>query len=180
MTRLFWALVGFVALQRVGELALNRRNQRRLLERGARLVEEDGYRLLVAVHVTWFVTMVAEATLAPWTGVWRATWPLLGLYAVAEALRLWTMATLGERWTTRVVVVPGAEPIEEGPFRWMDHPIYRAVTIELVALPLAFALPVTAVLVGVGNALALRRRVRIEEAALAQAAGGAQPTRGGA
>lgn len=169
MTRLFWALVGFVALQRVGELALNRRNQRRLLERGARLVKEDGYRLLVAVHFTWFLGMTAEATLAPWAGVWQATWPLLGLYAAAEALRLWTMVTLGERWTTRVIVIPGAEPIEGGPFRWIDHPIYRAVTVELVALPLAFGLPVTAVVVGLANALALRRRVRIEEEALAQA-----------
>jgi methyltransferase len=171
MMWLLWVLVALVGLQRLAELALNRRNQRRLLARGGRLVDDDGYARLIAVHATWFVGIVAEATLAPWAGTWAATWPLLGLYAVAEALRLWTMATLGERWTTRVVVLPGADPIEGGPFRYVDHPIYRAVTIELVALPLAFALPVTAIVVGVANALALRSRIRIEEDALARASG---------
>lgn len=169
MMWLLWVLVAVIAVQRVGELALNRRNQRRLLARGGRLVDDDGYGWLIAVHAAWFLGIVIEAALAPWAGAWGATWPLLGLYAAAEALRLWTMITLGERWTTRVIVIPGAEPIDEGPFRWMDHPIYRAVSIELVALPLAFALPVTAIVVGLANAVALRSRIRIEEDALAHA-----------
>jgi methyltransferase len=167
--RVLWILLALVGLQRVGELALNSRNQRRLLERGARLVPDDGYRAILAVHVGWFLGIVAEGALAPWAGTWLGTWPLLGLFAAAEALRLWTMATMGERWTTRVIVLPGADPIEEGPFAWMDHPIYVAVTIELFALPAAFGLPVVAVLATVGNLLALRNRIRVEESALAQA-----------
>lgn len=168
MTWLLWAIVAFVALQRAAEVALNRRNQRRLIEQGARLVEEDVYPWLVAIHAAWFLGLLLEGLWAPWAGTWAGTWPLLGLYLLAEILRGWTMVTLGERWTTRVIVLPGAEVIREGPFRWMDHPIYRAVTIELVALPLAFSLPATAVLVGVANALALRRRIRIEEQSLAE------------
>lgn len=165
----FWLLVGLVALQRVGELWLNRRNIERLLARGARLVDGDGYRRIVPVHVAWFVAIVFEALLAPWAGTWAGTWPLLGAYALAEALRLWTMATLGERWTTRVVVLPGAEPTREGPFGWLDHPIYLAVSVELAVLPLAFGLPVTAVAISLANAWALRARIRVEEDALAQA-----------
>lgn len=169
--RLLWILLGLIGLQRIGELWLNRRNQRRLLARGARLVPEDGYRLIVAVHVGWFLAIALEALIAPWGGRWMATWPLLGLYAVAELLRLWTMTTLGGRWTTRVIVLPGAEVIEAGPFGFLDHPIYVAVWIELVALPLAFGLPVTAVVIGLANTIALRRRIRIEEQALSEATG---------
>lgn len=174
MMRLVWILLGFIGLQRLGELWLNRRNQRRLLDRGARLVAGDGYRAIVAIHVAWFAAIALEAALAPWAGTWLATLPLLGAYAAAEALRLWTMRTLGERWTTRVVVLPGAEVIENGPYRWLDHPIYLAVGIELVALPLAFGLPVTALAIGVANTLALRRRIRIEEQALGDAANAAR------
>lgn len=170
MMWLLWVLVVVIGLQRVAELALNRRNQRRLLARGARLVDEDGYRSLVAVHAAWFVGLVVEGATAPWAGVWLGTWPLLATYGLAEALRLWTMRTMGERWTTRVIVVPGAEPIRAGPFRWLNHPIYVAVTVELLALPLAFGLPVTALVVGVANAWALRSRIRIEEDALRRAA----------
>jgi methyltransferase len=168
--RLLWILVGLIGLQRLGELALNRRNQDRLLDRGARLVEDDGYRAIVLVHASWFAGLGLEAAWGPWTGTWAGTWPLLGAYAVAEVLRLWTMGTLGERWTTRVIVIPGADPIEEGPFAWLDHPIYLAVTVELIALPLAFQLWGTATVIGVGNLLALRRRIAIEEAALERAA----------
>jgi len=170
MMWLLWVLVAVIGLQRVGELLLNRRNQRRLLSKGARLVEADGYRLIVAVHALWFAGLIVEGLAGPWAGVWAATWPLLAAYGAAEGLRLWTMGTLGERWTTRVIVIPGAEPIEAGPFRILDHPIYVAVTIELVALPVAFGLPVTAVAIGVANLLALRSRIRTEEAALAKAA----------
>lgn len=169
MMWLLWAIVAFVALQRVAELAYNRRNQRRLIDRGGRLVHEDRYEWLVAIHASWFLGMVVEGLGAPWAGPWEATWLLLGLYAVAEVLRLWTMVTLGERWTTRVIVLPGAEPITSGPFRWMDHPIYTAVAIELVALPLAFGLPVTAIAIGVANALGLRARIKVEEQAMADA-----------
>lgn len=172
MMWLLWVLVTLVGLQRVGELALNRRNQRRLLARGGRLVEADGYRRILGVHVAWFLGLLVEGALGPWAGAWQGTWPLLALYGLAEALRLWTMRTLGERWSTRVIVLPGAEPIEEGPFAWMDHPIYVAVTIELLALPLAFGLPATAIVVGLANLLALRGRIRVEETALAEAAGG--------
>lgn len=166
MDALFLAVVGVVAAQRLVELVVSRRNQRRLVERGGRLVEDDGFGLIAAIHVLWFPAMLAEHLWAPWAGAFAGTWPLLGAYVAAEALRLWAIGTLGDRWTTRVVVLPDADLVDGGPYRWLDHPNYVAVSIELALLPLAFALPVTALAATVANAVALRRRVTIETEAL--------------
>lgn len=162
MSGLVYGLVGVLGLERLVELVVNRRNQERLLEEGGRLVEGDGYRAIVAVHAAWFVGVTVEATWAPWAGLWRASLALAGLAAAGEALRLWAIGTLGERWTTRVVVVPGEEPVREGPYRVLEHPNYVGVALVLFAVPLAFGLWVTAVAASVANALALRYRVRVE------------------
>ncbi len=169
MRWLLVAIVALVAIQRGIELVVNRRNQARLIERGGRLVREDGYRWIVLVHAAWFVGLVAEFHVAPWAGWWQASLAILLLAGAAEALRLWTIATLGSRWTTRVVVVPGETLVREGPYRWLDHPNYVAVTVLLAAVPAAFSLWVTAALVAGLNGVALRRRVRIEDAALERA-----------
>lgn len=175
MDRLFLAIVGVVALERLVELVVSRRNQRALLSRGGRLVEGDGFGLLVAVHVSWFPAMLVEHQLAPWAGRWSGTWLLLGAYLVAEALRLWAIATLGRRWTTRVVVLEDAALVQEGPYRWLDHPNYVAVAVELAALPLAFGLPATAALAALANGIGLTRRIRVEEAALGRSGGASGP-----
>lgn len=168
--KLLWILLSLIAVERLIELVVSRRHQQALLERGGRLVADDGYRWLVALHLLWFPAIALEAMVGPWAGHWAGTWPLLAVYAGAEILRLWTISTLGERWTTRVVVVPGADPIQAGPYRWLDHPNYAAVAVELAVLPLAFGLPVTALVATLANGLALRHRIQVEEAALAQAA----------
>lgn len=166
MDALLVALLGLIAAERLGELVLSRRNQRRLLARGGQLVDADGYTALVAVHVLWFPAILAGHVLAPWAGRWAGTWPLLALYGLAEGLRWWAITTLGERWTTRVVVLPGEEPVREGPYRWLAHPNYLAVAVELAVLPLAFGLPGIAAAWTVANGLALRRRIATETAAL--------------
>lgn len=166
MDALFLALVGLVALQRVVEVVVSRRNQARLLEAGGRLVDGDGFAAIAAVHVLWFPAMLAEHHLAPWAGGFAGTWPLLALFAAAEGLRLWAIGTLGRRWTTRVVVLDGEALVDEGPYRWLDHPNYLAVAIELAALPLAFGLPVTAVMATLANGVAIRHRIRCEARAL--------------
>lgn len=166
MTAWFWVVVGVLGVQRVGELFLNRRNLALLRAKGGWVVEGDGYRWIVPVHVLWFVALVAEFAWAPWSGWWWASWGLVALAVVGEVVRLWAMAALGRRWTTRVVVVPGEELVEGGPYRLLDHPIYVGVVVVLAAVPLVFGLWVTAVVVSVLNALALRERLRVEEAAL--------------
>lgn len=169
MRWLLYTALGIVALQRLVEIVVSRRNQLRLVNDGGHVVEDAAYPWIVAVHVLWFPAIFAEATWAPWGGAWTGTWALIGAYLAAEGLRLWAISSLGDRWTTRVVVKPGAKLVDEGPYRFLDHPNYVAVGIELAVLPLAFGAPATAIAATVVNALALRIRIRTEEEALAQA-----------
>ena len=163
---LFLALVGAVALERLGELAISRRHERRLLARGAVEAGAGHYPLMVAVHVALLVAAPAEVLLLrrpflPWLG-----WPMLALVAATMALRYWVVATLGERWTTRVFVLQGAPLVASGPFRFLPHPNYLAVAVEVVALPLVHTAWLTALACGVANLLVLRQRIRVEDQAL--------------
>lgn len=164
-----WLILGAVALQRVYEMDVSRRHTEQLLARGGRLEAQDGYAAIVAVHVFWFSAFAAEGAWAVWAQVGWWTAPLLALFAAGQALRFWTRRTLGTRWTTRVVVLPGKPLVDRGPFRWMRHPNYVGVRLELLALPLAFGLWTTAIAVTLLNAWALQVRIAREDAALGEA-----------
>lgn len=166
----FFVVLAVVGVQRVRELATARRHTRALVAQGARVVEDDAYALIVGAHVAWFAAGAAEALARPGARIGEWTLPLLAAAALAEGLRRWAIGTLGPRWTTRVVVLPEAPLVARGPYRWMRHPNYAAVSVELAAIPLAFGLVGTAVAVSVLNAFALARRIRAEERALSGAA----------
>ena len=153
-------VLGLVTLQRLGELALARRNTRRLLARGAIEVASGHYGLIVAVHSAWLAGLWL---LAP-GGIPHPIW--LAVFVALQAGRLWVLATLGERWTTRIIVLPGAPLVRRGPYRFVSHPNYLVVVGEIAALPLAFGLPAVALLFSVLNAAALAVRVRAEGVAL--------------
>jgi len=163
----FVALFGLVAVERLGELVLSRRNARRLRARGGVDAEGAGfYALMVAVHALFLVAPPLEALLLgrpfrPWLGG-----PTLALAVAAQALRYWTIAALGGRWSTRVVVVPGDPPATAGPYRFVRHPNYLAVILEMFALPLIHGAWLSALLFSVANAVLLGRRIAHEEAAL--------------
>ena len=163
----FWALLGALLLQRGAELATNRRNTHHLLAGGGRLVREDGYGLLVVTHSLLFILAAAEAALAPWPGLGWWTLPALAAFVVGEALRGWAILSLGPRYTTRIVVLPAAPLVAGGPYRFLRHPIYVGVTLALAGFPLAFGLWGTAPAIGLLNAVALARRIRFEDRALA-------------
>lgn len=165
----FWVLLGALALQRVAELATNRRNVRRLLGDGARLVMDDGYGLLVLTHSAFYVACIAEALFAPWAGLGWWTLPALAVFVVGETLRGWAIFALGKRYTTRIVVLPTAQLVSRGPYRFVRHPVYVGITLVLVAFPAAFGLWGTAAGIGLLNAVALARRIRREDLALRQA-----------
>jgi methyltransferase len=165
----FWWLVAALGLQRLAEMATAARNTRRLLAQGARLVRDDGYGLLVMTHSLFFVSAVAEALLSPWAAIGPWTLPGLALLIVGEGLRGWAMLALGPRWTTRVVILPAAPLVAGGPYRWVRHPIYIGVTLMLVGFPLAFGLWGTLGLAAALNGVALVRRIRREDRALASA-----------
>lgn len=153
-------LIAFIALQRLAELWLARRNTARLLARGAREVGAEHYPLIVALHAAWLGALALfgwQATVAPF-------W--LAVFALLQVFRLWTLASLGERWTTRIIVLD--EPlVRRGPFRLMRHPNYALVVAEIAVAPLALGLPWVALVFSLVNAAVLAVRIRCENAALA-------------
>jgi methyltransferase len=157
--------VAAVAVQRVLELRLARRNEAWAREHGAVEHGAGHYPLFFVLHTGWIVGLVVEAIVRGEPSPW---WPLwLGAFALAQGLRYWAIASLGPRWNTRVLVLPESPLVREGPYRWIRHPNYVAVVIELAALPLAFGAVWTAAIVGVLNlALLLAIRIPCENRAL--------------
>jgi methyltransferase len=162
-------LVVLVAAERVAELVISRRNARRLRARGAIEAGRGHYPAMVAFHAAFIVACLAEPALFPARWPWAAALPAGALVLLAQALRWWVVATLAERWTTEVLVLPGAQPVRAGPYRLLRHPNYLAVIVELAALPLAAGAWRTAILATLGNALLLAVRIRAEERALGAA-----------
>jgi methyltransferase len=154
-----------VTLQRLGELALARRNTRRLLARGAVEVGQKHYPLIVGLHAGWLAVLWALG----WNRPIELGW--LGAYCALQALRVWTLASLGERWTTRIMIVPGEQLVRRGPYRWVTHPNYLVVAGEIAVLPMVFQLPGIAVAASLLNASILWVRIRAEEAGLRSGAG---------
>ena len=153
-------ILTLVTLQRVGELWLSNRNTKRLLKRGAHEVAPSHYPLIVAVHVLWLASLWWLAPGQPVNFFW------LGAYVLLQVARIWVIRTLGERWTTRIIILPGAPLVTGGPYRVMRHPNYLAVMGELAG----FALMAHAVLTGPASVLMfawlITRRIRVEERAL--------------
>ena len=156
------AILGFVTLQRLGELILARENTRRLLASGAVEHGRAHYPVIVALHASWLISLW---WLAPGRPV---HWLFLILFALLQLGRLWVIRTLGPRWTTRIIVLPGAPLVTGGPFRFVSHPNYLVVVGEIAVLPLVFGLGELALLFSALNALVLAVRVRAENRALAQ------------
>lgn len=169
LTPLFGLVVGAMLAERALELVINRRNARTLRERGARWLGRDGFALILVSQVLLFGFTAAEVALAPWSGEHAWTIPVIGLLVLAQALRYWCIATLGWRWSIRVVTVPGAPRITGGPYRWFPHPNYLVVMGEAVLLPLAFGAWLALLVVAPLQLVALWRRVRLEEGALGAA-----------
>lgn len=166
------AVLAFFALERGVEVLIHRRNSVKLHAAGAVWVERDGFLWILAAQAVLFGGLAIEGALAPWTGPHAATWALLALLLLLQGLRYWVIATLGWRWSVRVVTVPGAPRITRGPYgwSWMRHPNYLVVGLESVVLPLAFGAWVTLLVAAPLQLAALVRRIRLEERALSAAA----------
>jgi len=165
---LYTALVAAVALMRLVELAVSRRNIERLFDRGAVEAGRSLYPWMVAVHSGFLVACVAEVWLLDRPLIPPLASVMLGLLAFAAAIRWWVISALGDRWSTRVVFVPGQPPVTGGPFRWLRHPNYLAVIIEFAALPLVHTAWSTAIAFSLANGVVLWFRVRTEELALSE------------
>ena len=149
-----------VTLQRLGELWLSNHNTRRLLASGAREYGAAHYPLIVAVHALWLISLWLLALNRPIDGFW------LGAFILIEIARIWVLATLGRRWTTRVIVIPNAPLVRRGPYRLVNHPNYVVVVAEIAVLPLVFGLWQIALVFTILNAAILSIRIREENRAL--------------
>jgi methyltransferase len=167
----FVALVLLVGVERVAELVVSRRNLAWSRAHGGREVGAGHYPVMVALHTGLLVAMPVEALAADRPFLAWLGWPALALVLAAQGLRWWCIATLGRRWNTRVVVVPGLALVRRGPYAVLRHPNYVAVVVEGLALPLVHTAWITAGVFTVVNAALLRHRVRVEDAALAPLAG---------
>ena|SRR5947209_7112059 len=153
-------ILAFVTLERILELPLSARNTRRLLAQGAREHAAGHYPLIVAVHVAWLASLWWLAPFRPVDGFW------LCLFLLIEVGRAWVLISLGPRWTTRIIVLPGAPLVRRGPYRITDHPNYVIVACEILVLPLVFGLPRIAILFTILNSAVLWVRIREENRAL--------------
>lgn len=165
-TALVLAVVSAAALQRLGELLLARRWLRATATGGTAVEPEPGYPLMVLLHVGWLAGCLAEPVLWPRPLLPALAWPMAALWLAALALRGWTLATLGRYWHVRIVRRAAQPVVTGGPYRWIRHPNYLAVIVELAAVPLLLGAYATALLAGVANAAVLARRIRREEAYL--------------
>jgi methyltransferase len=160
------ALVLLVGVERLAELVVSRRNAAWSLARGGREYGGGHYPAMVVLHTGLLAGAVAEVALAdrpfvPWLG-----WPMLAVVLASQGLRWWCITTLGHRWNTRVIVVPGLPLVASGPYARLRHPNYLAVVAEGLALPLVHSAWVTALVFTVLNAALLRVRIRTEDNAL--------------
>jgi methyltransferase len=153
-------VLALVTLQRLFELWWSNRNTKRLLAQGAREHSPGHYPLVVAVHVAWLATLWWLAPDRPVDGFW------LAMFVAIEVARIWVLATLGPRWTTRIIVVPGAPLVRSGPYRLINHPNYVVVAAEIAVLPLTFGLWQVALVFSLLNVAVLAVRIRAEDRAL--------------
>ena len=163
---LFTCLIAAVAVERVIELRLSRRNEHIQLAAGGVEYGSGHYPIMVTLHTGLLLGSVLEVWLLARPFIPLLGYPMLALLALSAAVRFWVIRTLGNRWTTRVVVVPGLPRIVGGPYRFLDHPNYAIVVMEGLALPLVHTGWITALIFTAANGVLLVVRVQVENRAL--------------
>ena len=163
---IFLLLVLLLGVQRLAELRLSARHERRILTLGGREHAPGQFKVMRWMHTAWFLAMIAEVF-----GLQRLFHPTQALAAslgflAGQGLRYAAIRTLGERWTVRVMTLPGAKPVSRGVYRYIRHPNYLGVMLEIVAVPLLHNAYLTAIFFSIANALLLAWRIRTEETAL--------------
>jgi methyltransferase len=154
-------LLGFLTAQRLAELWWAKRNEARLLAASGVEYGRRHLPLIILFHAAWLA------------GLWLLAYDhsvdpvFFALFVVLQMLRLWVLLTLGRRWTIRIIVVPGERLVARGPYRWLRHPNYAVVSGEIAVVPLAFGLPIYALVFTILNAAVLAIRIPAENAALA-------------
>ena len=155
-----YLIMALITLQRLGELVIAASNTRHLRAQGAVEFGRNHYPVMVALHASWLAALWLSVGGRP------VSLALLGVFILLQALRIWVLATLGRRWTTRIIVLPGAPLVTGGPFKFLRHPNYCVVVGEIAVLPLVFGLTWLALLFTLLNAAMLWVRIGTEAGAL--------------
>jgi methyltransferase len=173
---IYWTLLAVIAVERVAELVVSQRHATASLRAGGVESGAGHFPVMVLLHLALLAGCVAEPLALHRTFIPALGGPMLAVVVAANALRWWCIATLGPRWSARVIVLPGMPLVRSGPYRWFAHPNYVAVVVEGVALPLTGSAWITAGTFTVLNAALLTVRIRCETRALAAAAPGGNST----
>lgn len=161
----FSLLLLYLVLQRISELLIARRNERILKSEGAVEFDKGGYLVLVAMHVAFFISLVSEKVFLErdLSGSWTV---FAGVFVAAQILRVWAISTLGVYWNTKILVSPKHKLVTEGLYKYIKHPNYVAVVVEIATIPLIFSCYLTSIVFSVLNLILIKRRIRIEEESL--------------
>ena len=166
----YYALLAVIAVERLAELVVSQRHAAESLRRGGVEYGQGHFPVMVALHTALLVACIVEPLALHRDFIPALAWPMLAVVVAANPLRWWCIATLGPRWSARVIVMPGMPLVKAGPYRWFAHPNYVAVIAEGVALPLVGSAWITACCFTALNAALLTVRLRCETRALAAAA----------
>ncbi len=162
----YYLFIVAIGLERLVELVVSRRNAKWSIANGGKEFGQGHYPVMVSMHALLLVSCVVEVATAhrpfiPWLG-----WPMVGLVVLSTVVRWWCVTILGKHWNPRLIVIPGAPLVHGGPYRWLHHPNYTAVAVEVAALPLVHSAWVTAIVFSIANAVVLNVRIRAENVAL--------------
>jgi methyltransferase len=163
---LYLVLILALYVERLVELVVSRRNIRRLRARGGREYGRGHFPAMVLFHALFPVVAVAEVLILDRAFPGPVGWIFLAVAVLSQALRWWTIITLGEAWSVRIVVAPDAVPVTHGPYRLLRHPNYLAVVLEVAAIPLIHGAWLTASVASLLNFWLLKVRIPQEESAL--------------
>jgi len=165
MNELFIIFILLLALQRILELRLAKKNEKIVRNEGAVEYDVNGYKYIVYMHIVFFISLLLEKFLLN-RGFNNLSLAFFIIFILTQLLRYWAITSLGKYWNTKILVVPNANLIASGPYKYLKHPNYVAVIIEIAVIPLIFSCYITCIIFSTLNLLTLIRRIRIEENAL--------------
>ncbi|MFB1295242.1 isoprenylcysteine carboxyl methyltransferase family protein [Mycobacterium sp. pW049] len=163
---MYFVFVLSIGLQRVAELVIARRNSSWALTRGGREYGRGHYPVMVSMHALLLVSCAAEVALLRRPFIAWLGWPMVAMVGASTGVRWWCAAALGKQWNSRVIVVPDAPLVTRGPYRWLHHPNYAAVAVEVPAVALVHSAWLTAIAFSIADAVLLGVRIRTENRAL--------------
>ncbi|MFP3917669.1 isoprenylcysteine carboxylmethyltransferase family protein [Lysinibacillus telephonicus] len=164
----FFIFVILVILQRIIEVIIAKRNEKKMLLKGAYEVGASHYPYMIAMHISFFLCLIAEVVLFN-RGISPLFLWLFILFLIVQALRIWCLVSLGSFWNTKIIILPGSHVVKKGPYLFIRHPNYTIVSIEILLIPLMFQAYITAFCFTILNILMLSVRIPLEEKALMEA-----------